>query len=77
MAKLFRVVDCRTELSVLADSEVMADTPEQAALLVLGEVLVRGSPKPAGLRARVYFQSGEGLTMVRLYARIEDQQARN
>ncbi|MET3901391.1 hypothetical protein ABIB57_005362 [Devosia sp. UYZn731] len=76
MTKRFQVVDCRTELNAFAEIGVMADTPEHAARLVLGEHLVRGSPNPAELRARVYFQGGGGLTMVRLYCRIEQQESR-
>jgi hypothetical protein len=72
MAKEFRVVDCRATLADPAELIVMADTAEHAARLAIGEDLVRGTSGGPGrnvLRARVYSQGTNGLSMVRLYAR--------
>lgn len=71
MAKRFQVVDCRTELNAMAQIGVVASTPEQAARLVMGEDLVRGTRQSGSVRARVYSGVPGSLTMVRLYARID------
>jgi hypothetical protein len=58
---------------------VVADNPEHAARLALGEDLVRGSGKAGekkALRARVYIEGPGGLTLVRLYSRIADEEGR-
>ena len=69
MAAEYRVVDCRRKGIDPEEIIVRANTPEQAARLALGEVLVRGSAGNKSPRARVYFHSDENqLTLVRLYA---------
>ncbi|MDB5538184.1 MAG: hypothetical protein JWP26_2522 [Devosia sp.] len=71
MFKQYRVVDCRSPIIQPDDHIVAADTPEQAARLVLGEDLVRGSQGNKMIRARVYSDSVSGIkTMVRLYAPV-------
>ena len=74
MAIQFRVVDLRAGTE--APTEVLIDkarSPEEAARLATGEVLVR-SGRRNDLRARVYFQQpGQPMTMVRLYQRVEDR----
>jgi hypothetical protein len=50
-----------------AETEVETRTPEEAAHLVLGERLVRGTTGMNLLRAKVYFNSGDSLTLVKLY----------
>jgi hypothetical protein len=72
MAREFRVVDCRSTVAAPADLIVVADTPEHAARLAIGEDLVRGTGKSHLLRARVYSHDANGLTMVRLYTRVAD-----
>ena len=69
----FRVVDCRSDVVDPAEIIVVAETPEQAASLAIGEDLVRGGRKsrPVAASARVYFRTEGALTMVRLYARTE------
>lgn len=74
MTPKFRILDLRsdpnspTELSVDG-----AKTPEEAARLVTGEILVR-SGRPEDLRVKAYFQqAGQPMTMVRLYRRVEDR----
>jgi hypothetical protein len=71
MAREYRVVDCRTDVIVPTEINIIADTPEHAARLAIGEDLIRGGGmgKPKVLRARVYCGAGPILTMVRLYAK--------
>jgi hypothetical protein len=72
MRKEFRVMDCRETFTEPTEIRVLADTPEQAARLAIGEELIRGTRKPGPLRARVYVQGNSGLTLVRLYARTAE-----
>ena len=70
----YRIVDCRADSAdpqdVLVDS---ANSPEDAALRGLGEVLVR-SGRRSDLRARVYYQHpGQAMSMVRLYTKAIDR----
>jgi hypothetical protein len=52
----------------LREVEQRAETPEEAARIVLGEVLMRGGA-PRHIRAKVYSVSRAGsLTLVRLYS---------
>lgn len=64
MSTTYQVVDCRREGK---KTTIVARTPEEAAELVLGERLVRSGQAPL-LRAKVYFQGSEALTLVRLYS---------
>ena len=72
MAREYRVVDCRAPV-VTDEIIVIADTPEHAARLAIGEDLVRGNRQAGALRARVYCGGTGGLTLVRLYARPAEQ----
>ncbi|MET3900352.1 hypothetical protein ABIB57_004318 [Devosia sp. UYZn731] len=77
MAKEFRVVDYRTELVDLAGITVIAGTPEEAARLALGEDLVRGGNQRGNVvRAKVYVQGNDALTLVKLFAKSETQSAK-
>lgn len=74
MAFHYRVVDLRTDtIDPTEHTVAKAKSPEEAALVALGESLVR-SGRRQDLRARVYFQNeGQPMTMVRLYRRVEDR----
>ncbi|MET3900462.1 hypothetical protein ABIB57_004428 [Devosia sp. UYZn731] len=68
MALPYFVVDCRDPTAKTIEVRVVADTPEQAAGLVLGETLDRGgSGARRKLRARVYLDTGTALSVVHLY----------
>jgi hypothetical protein len=75
MSAQFRIVDLRTDPENPQELFVAsARSPEEAARLALGEVLVRSGQRK-DLRVRVYFQQeGQPTTMVRLYRRVEDRQ---
>ena len=68
---IYRVVDCRTLLIDPEHHAVKASSPEEAALLVTGERLVRGANgavrKKRPVLARVHWQGANATTMVRLY----------
>jgi len=69
VARQYRVVDCSSDLAGSLIIVPKANTPEEAARLALGEVLVR-SGRPPELRARVYYEEEDQvLSMVRLYSR--------
>lgn len=74
MGTHFRVVDLVTEAGASREMVVQsARSPEDAARLAIGEILVR-SGRRQDLRAKVYFQHPEQpLSMVRLYRRQEDR----
>jgi hypothetical protein len=74
MTVQFRIVDLRSSTDNPVEFSVdRAKSPEEAARLATGEILVR-SGHPRDLRVRVYFQQeGQPVTMVRLYRRVEDR----
>mgnify|MGYP000294519986 CR=1 FL=1 len=74
MGTHFRVVDLVSEAGTPRELLVpSARSPEDAARLAIGEILVR-SGRREDLRAKVYFQHPEQpLSMVRLYRRQEDR----
>lgn len=74
MSARFRIVDLRTDPENPQEHFVAsARSPEEAARLAIGEVLVRSGQRK-DLRCRVYFQQeGQPTTMVRLYRRVEDR----
>ena len=78
MSKSFRVVDVRSE-ALAADTDLIIDgvqSPEAAVREALGISVVRSGAK-RDLVAKVYWQPlGQPLTMVRLYARTEEDQVR-
>jgi hypothetical protein len=69
----YRVVDCRNGVVGPTEVNIVADTPEHAARLAIGEDLMRGggNGRPKTLKARVYCGVPPNLTMVRLYAKPE------
>jgi hypothetical protein len=75
MAKSFRVVDLRQD-ALLTDTDIIvegAQSPEAAVRDVLGIQVVRSGAK-RDLVAKVYWQPlGQPLTMVRLYAKNEEE----
>ena len=75
MAKSFRVVDLR-ENALVIDTDIIVEgvpSPEAAVRDVLGIQVVRSGAK-RDLVAKVYWQPiGQPLTMVRLYAKTEEQ----
>lgn len=75
MTKSFRVVDLRQD-GPLVDTDVVVDgvqSPEAAVRDALGIKVVRSGAR-RDLVAKVYWQPiGQPLTMVRLYAKTEEQ----
>jgi hypothetical protein len=72
MEKSFRVMDLRQADPEAVDAIIDGASPEEAARKVLGIEVVRSGSK-RDLVAKVYWQPvGQPLTMVRLYARIDD-----
>lgn len=75
MTKSFRVVDLRED-ALVADTDIIVEgvqSPEAAVRDVLGLQVVRSGAK-RDLVAKVYWQPlGQPLTMVRLYAKSEEQ----
>lgn len=64
----FSLFDCRTD-TISAELTVKARSPEEAALLGLGETLCRGGHH-RNLVCRVYWDDGAGKrNMVRLYGK--------
>ena len=74
MSTHFRVVEVLADAAAARELVVpQARTPEEAARLAFGEILVR-SGRQQDLRAKVYFQHpDQPLSMVRLYRRQEDR----
>lgn len=71
----YRVIDLQTEVVDPEPKTVTAASPEAAAEMVLGLLLVRSGAKK-DLRARVYFQnSGQPVSMVRLYLKAPGRPA--
>ena len=71
----YRVVDLR---SGVVDPEHVVDarTPEEAAMLALGEKGIRGGQNPTRLFCRVYWAQDGQTNMVRLYRPLwEDVEA--
>jgi hypothetical protein len=69
----FRVLDLSNGVEEPQQVVVKAASPEHAAKIALGTDLVRSGAK-RDLRARVYFQhSGQSLSMVRLYTKVDDR----
>lgn len=67
----YRVINLQSETIDPEPQLVKSSSPEKAAELVLGTHLVRSGAKK-DLRARVYWQNGDGATnMVRLYSQVE------
>lgn len=75
MTKSFRVVDLRQD-ALLIDTDIIVEgvqSPEAAVRNVLGIQVVRSGAK-RDLVAKVYWQPiGQPLTMVRLYAKTDEQ----
>lgn len=72
MEKSFRVMDLRQAGPEAIDAVIDGASPEDAARKVLGIEVVRGGSR-RDLVAKVYWQPvGQPLTMVRLYAKIEE-----
>ena len=75
MTKSFRVVDLRQDALVI-DTDIIVEgvqSPEAAVRDVLGIQVVRSGAK-RDLVAKVYWQPiGQPLTMVRLYAKTDEQ----
>lgn len=68
----YRVVDKRPSASDGQEVTVDAANPEAAAQMVLGLDLTRAG-RPSALVARVYWTNpGQPVSMVRLYARVDD-----
>ena len=61
----YRVIDMRNGMTG-RELSVEADTPEQAGQIALKEKLMR-SGNPRFLVCRVYWQTGNGTNMTRLY----------
>lgn len=62
---LFRIVDLRKS-AASQDIQVEANSPEDAAALILGMHVFRGGTA-GNVVCRVYWQSRDSLNMVRLY----------
>lgn len=72
MEKSFRVMDLRQAGPEAIDAVIDGASPEEAARKILGIEVVRSGSK-RDLVAKVYWQPvGQPLTMVRLYAKIDD-----
>ena len=72
MEKSFRVMDLRQADPEAIDAIIDGASPEEAARKVLGIEVVRSGSK-RDLVAKVYWQPvGQPLTMVRLYAKIDN-----
>lgn len=72
MAKSFRVIDLRQAGPEVIDAIIESASPEEAARKALGIEVVRSGSR-RDLVAKVYWQPiGQPLTMVRLYAKIDD-----
>jgi len=69
----FRIIDLQTETRDPNPKTIVASSPERAAKLALGVLLVRSGAKQ-NLRARVYSQMpGQPVNMVRLYIKVADR----
>ncbi|MDB5614646.1 MAG: hypothetical protein JWQ22_2299 [Devosia sp.] len=70
-----QVIDLQTETIDPNPKIVLAPSPERAAEIVLGVLLVRSGSKQH-LRARVYSQHArQPMNMVRLYTKVTDRAA--